>query len=644
MDGPISLEARRIDLACEPPFRLGPARVDPPAHEIAWADTSRRVQPQTLKVLVALHDRIARVVTRDELVDRCWDGRFVGDDVINRCISLLRRIAVESGGIEIQTVPRGGYRLLEARQPAGAEERIPSSPSSWLTPRRKQIAALASAIGLLVAGVVGLFLYEHSDGPMPDAVMLKPFDVAGNAAAARTMAAGVTGDVAGALSAAGLDVVDPDGSGQSGKAAFILQGRVELAGADLHLTAELQDARDRIVLWSTTFTRPTGQMQAMQEQVAANLAAVLHCALDTSHQREAGLDQGTIKLYLEACALQQSVDPPEHQIIDLLKQVTARQPRFATAWARLALATAEARFQATPSNAEAIRRDATIAAQAALRLDPKSGLAYEALTNMELGRVPFAQLHREFEKTLRLDPNNADVINDDGELVMRMGSLDQGLEMFRRGVELDPLSPAQTADLIKGLIDDSRDNEAQATLQRALRIWPDDNMLRVIHLDYEARFGNPETALAILDDPEARPHNVHDITLEAYRRLAEARKSRGPAQTRAFIAWLKRSVASGNLGVDFAAPEMARFGDVDGAFELAMATTADVPVIDPEFLWEPESLPLRRDPRFVALAAKFHVADFWTATGIWPDFCAAPGWPYSCKTEVSLLASSRGRR
>jgi tetratricopeptide (TPR) repeat protein len=435
--------------------------------------------------------------------------------------------------------------------------------------------------------------------------------------------------------------VDPDASKQSEEAAFSLGGRVELAGADLHLTAELQDARDHMVLWSTTFTRPTGQMQAMQEQVSANLAAVLHCALDTSRQRHGGLDRDTIKLYLKACALQQSVDPPEDEIIDLLKQVTARQPRFATGWARLALATAEARFVASPANAEALRRDASAAAQTALRLDPKAGLAYEALTNMELGRVPFAQLHREFRKTLSLDPNNADVINDDGELVMRMGSLDQGLQMFRRGVELDPLSPAQVSDLIKGLIDDSRDNEAQATLHRALRIWPDDDMLRVVHLAYEARFGDPETALAILKDPDARPHKVHDITLEAYRRLAETRKSAGPAQTRAFIAWLKQSVASGNLGVDFAAPEMAQFGDVDGAFKLAMAGTVDVPVIDPEFLWEPEALPLRRDPRFVALAAKFHVADFWTSTGMWPDFCATPNWPYNCKTEISLLASAR---
>ena len=71
---------------------------------------SARMQPQTLKVLVALHDKSGQVVSRDELVDRCWGGRIVGDDVINRCISLLRQFAAESGAVsKSETVPKSGY-------------------------------------------------------------------------------------------------------------------------------------------------------------------------------------------------------------------------------------------------------------------------------------------------------------------------------------------------------------------------------------------------------------------------------------------------------------------------------------------------------------------------------------------------------
>lgn len=641
MDRAVSLEARRIDLSLEPPFHLGRVGIDPPAHEIRWPGGCRRLQPQTVKVLVALHDKIGQVVTRDELVDRCWDGRFVGEDVINRCISLLRRVAAESGGIEIETVPRGGYRLIEA-QPSRSSKANRSAFPQLLGVKLHSAAAIAALGLVLVTGPVALVVVERATRPTADAVMLKPFDVVGDAALARTFAGGVSDDVDRALSAAGVNVVDPDASGRSAKAAFVLSGRAELPGSDLHLTAQLQDARDHALLWSTSFTRPANQLQAMQEQVAENLAAVLQCALDTSHQRGGvQLDQDTIKLYLKACALQQSVEVPSDQIEVLLSDVTARQPRFAVAWARLALYAANAAWGATPQQAAALRREARNAAQAALRLDPKSGVAYEALTDMELGRVPFAQLHREFQKVLSFDPNDASIVNDDGELLMRMGRLDDGLQMFRRGVELDPLSPSQVADLIKGLIDDSRNSEVEDTLQRAVRVWPDDKMLKFIHLDYEARFGSPDAARSILNDPDARPQ-VRDVTLEIYRRLIDARQSNRLADRRAFIAWLEKEVASEQVDVGFAVPMIAGFGDVDGAFKLAFAAPTQIPenAPDPAFLWEPDSINLRRDPRFVALAAKFHVADFWRATQLWPDFCSTTDWPYSCKPQGARAKST----
>ena len=132
MDRAISLEARRVDLSIELPFLLGRARVDPPAHELTIRRKSERMQPQTMKVLVALHDKSGQVVTRDELVDRCWDGRIVSEDVINRCILLLRRFAEESRSFRIETVPRAGYRLIEA--PAAASSRDKASPQRSLLP------------------------------------------------------------------------------------------------------------------------------------------------------------------------------------------------------------------------------------------------------------------------------------------------------------------------------------------------------------------------------------------------------------------------------------------------------------------------------------------------------------------------------
>ena len=145
LDHPISLRARSVNLSVEPGFVLGRAWVDPEAHEFTIAGKRARMQPRPLKVLVALHDKQGRVVSRDELIDRCWNGRIIGNDVINRCISLLRSFAAESGGFEIETISGAGYRLIENGRRAHADLRA----RPWLIG-----GTVAAATALLSAAAI----------------------------------------------------------------------------------------------------------------------------------------------------------------------------------------------------------------------------------------------------------------------------------------------------------------------------------------------------------------------------------------------------------------------------------------------------------------------------------------------------------
>ncbi len=79
-----------------------------------------------MQVLVALHRASPDVVSRDDLVAQCWDGRVVGDDAINGAIGKLRRLS-----FVIETIPRIGYRLatqagqaIPAKPPATEKERL----------------------------------------------------------------------------------------------------------------------------------------------------------------------------------------------------------------------------------------------------------------------------------------------------------------------------------------------------------------------------------------------------------------------------------------------------------------------------------------------------------------------------------------
>ena len=109
-----------IDLAREADLRLGSALVRPSLSEVVVASQTIRLQPRVMQVLVALARADGEVVSRDELLASCWGGLAIGDDAINRCIGRLRRLSEEEapGAFTIGTLPRIGYRLSQAADPA----------------------------------------------------------------------------------------------------------------------------------------------------------------------------------------------------------------------------------------------------------------------------------------------------------------------------------------------------------------------------------------------------------------------------------------------------------------------------------------------------------------------------------------------
>ncbi len=142
-----------IDLAREADFPLGALQVRPAAREVEAKAGKQTLEPRVMQVLVALARRSPSVVSRDELIAKCWAGRVVGDDAIHRCIARLRRLAASYGGFVVETVPKVGYRLIpdEAGPPStvGVEQSAPQ-----LTPARLGIVA-GAAVGLAAIAFVG---------------------------------------------------------------------------------------------------------------------------------------------------------------------------------------------------------------------------------------------------------------------------------------------------------------------------------------------------------------------------------------------------------------------------------------------------------------------------------------------------------
>lgn len=153
-----------IDLAHEPDFTIGRIGVSPVRREIFLEDGRREVvEHKVMQVLIALAHAEGAVVTRDELIQSCWQGRVVGDDAINRVISRLRKAAdgIGKGSFKVETVTRIGYRLTNGNGEAYAS---PSPVVSRMS-RRALVGRIGGVLG--VGAVAGAAMLWRSDRAKP---------------------------------------------------------------------------------------------------------------------------------------------------------------------------------------------------------------------------------------------------------------------------------------------------------------------------------------------------------------------------------------------------------------------------------------------------------------------------------------------
>jgi DNA-binding winged helix-turn-helix (wHTH) protein len=96
-------------------FRIGEFHhVEPLLNTVAGPAGTTRLEPKVMQVLVCLAAQAGQVVPKERLMRTVWPDTAVGDDVLTRCISELRRLFGDDAREPrfIETIPKSGYRLI----------------------------------------------------------------------------------------------------------------------------------------------------------------------------------------------------------------------------------------------------------------------------------------------------------------------------------------------------------------------------------------------------------------------------------------------------------------------------------------------------------------------------------------------------
>ena len=97
-------------------FRIDDWLVQPQINSVQKEGKTWHLEPKVMQVLLQLASHPNEVLSKDRLLEAVWHDTFVGDDVLVRCISEIRYVFGDDpkSSRVIQTIPKGGYRMIAA--------------------------------------------------------------------------------------------------------------------------------------------------------------------------------------------------------------------------------------------------------------------------------------------------------------------------------------------------------------------------------------------------------------------------------------------------------------------------------------------------------------------------------------------------
>ena len=372
--------------------------------------------------------------------------------------------------------------------------------------------------------------------------------------------------------------------------AHVLEGSVRKAGDEVRITAQLIRAEDGFHMWSETWDRSLDDIFAIQDEIAADVAAQLKVTLlgTAPSVTEADPEAYAVLLQARQLALQGTVESLE-QSVPLYERALEIDPDYPAAWSGLAHAYNLQVFAGLRPLGDA--RLGRQAANRALALDSDHAPAHSALgwiaNNFDNDPVAAA---RHYQRALALDPTNPGTIVNVAIMARDLGRLDDAGAMLEYAVTRDPVNPDGHQSLATTYLWAGRLDEAMASYRAALALSPGRISTHYGIGTVLLLRGDPESALAAFAleeaDEEYRVKGtalaLHDLDRAAefeiaFSELRERWGDRWPSEVAHVYAWI---------------------GDADAAFEwLDRAVLQHEDGLNAQFL-RPFYAPVHDDPRW----------------------------------------------
>lgn len=414
-------------------YVFGAYSLYPDRAELTGPDGTVRLEPKAFAVLRHLVENHDRMVSREEMIEVVWGGRFISDAAVSTALKFARKAVGDDGERQemIRTVHGLGHRFISK-----VERRVDATtvvqaiePLPEQTDRRPTIAVLAFAQGSGDTIQVGEGLADEIIGSLS---RLRWLRVIARETTFRFRPETIDLNAVRSLLGAG----------------YAMTGRVELVSARLYVVVTLIDTASGSVVWSDRFEADLDDLHLARQEIVAAIIGALDLQIPLA---EAHAARGKPVEMLDAWGAYHlgmshlyRFNARDNAIAgELFERATQLDPTMAHGFAAWSFAKFQDAMQAYRPDRASVVREARRLAERSVEIDP-----FDPFANMTMGRVS-----------------------------MMEGDPDSGVDWLDRAIRLSPSFSKGHYSL--GLIDmlAGRSVRSRLGVDQALRLSPLDPLL-----------------------------------------------------------------------------------------------------------------------------------------------------------------------
>jgi TolB-like protein len=253
-------------------YKFGEFELDLATMELRAGGEAVSVEPQVFGLLALLVGNSERLVSKDEIIEKVWDGRVVSDAAVASRIKSARQALGDDGKSQkfIRTIHGQGYRFVAAARASGSEAAV-----SGTEPRgdRDDLRSMVQHLDRIARPSLAVLSFRTIGGDERYAALASALPDELIADLARLQWLFVT--ARGSSFRLRPTEADFGDIGRLLRVRYCLCGSLEVSEPSLAVIVQLVDTTDGGIVWADRFSGRIDDVHAMREEIRSQVLVAL---------------------------------------------------------------------------------------------------------------------------------------------------------------------------------------------------------------------------------------------------------------------------------------------------------------------------------------------------------------------------------